>query len=155
MHTILGFYDDFYDDFGGGYGGGGNQGRFGGRGGSGGRGMSGGMGNRRGGGMGGMGGRGMSNSRDGANYQSQTGHCVHMRGLPFAANEQDILDVSLAKIISYKVWPKIFISRNLILEIFLKKVLLGNYKWHPKTILFWPYLSDNVEKIISHNIIYT
>ena len=37
----------------------------------------------RGGGMGSMG-----------EYESQTGHCVHMRGLPFAATENDILNVS-------------------------------------------------------------
>ena len=36
----------------------------------------------RGGGMGSMG-----------EYESQTGHCVHMRGLPFAATENDILNV--------------------------------------------------------------
>ncbi len=28
-------------------------------------------------------------------YESQTGHSVHMRGLPFAANEDDILNVSI------------------------------------------------------------
>ena len=38
----------------------------------------------RGGGMGTMG-----------EYESQTGHCVHMRGLPFAAIENDILNVSI------------------------------------------------------------
>jgi len=44
--------------------------------------------------MGGYGGGGRGGRRGGsrANYDSQTGHSVHMRGLPFAANEQDILD---------------------------------------------------------------
>lgn len=70
--------DDYDDGYGMGGGGGFGGGRRGGRGGMGGGG--------RGGGMGGGGG----GSR--ANYDSQTGHSVHMRGLPFAANEQDILD---------------------------------------------------------------
>lgn len=39
----------------------------------------------------GMRGGGMSPMED---YESQTGHCIHMRGLPFAANENDILNVS-------------------------------------------------------------
>ena len=39
--------------------------------------------------------RGMGGySRGGvASYDSQTGFCIHMRGLPFSASEQDILDV--------------------------------------------------------------
>ena len=71
-------------------------------------GMGGGMGSSFGGGnMGGFGGGGMGDggrnrygsggmgrgSENMTNYDSQTGHCIHMRGLPFAATEQDILDV--------------------------------------------------------------
>ena len=120
--TFSGFYDDGFDDFGGGYGGG-NFGGGGGGGGGGGMGMSGrgrrggsgmGMGSGGGGGGGGSGGSGgrgrfgmggggggNSGGRRGGGmhgdhmYESQTGHCVHMRGLPFAASEQDILDVSI------------------------------------------------------------
>ena len=60
-------------------------------------GMMGGYGGGRGGRRGSRGGGGMGGGSGGsrANYDSQTGHSVHMRGLPFAANEQDILDVSL------------------------------------------------------------
>jgi len=81
--NIKGIFDDGYDDFSG-MGGMGNR--------------RGGMGNRGGGGGGGMGmggGRGMggnSSAQSRSMYDSQTGHSVHMRGLPFAANEQDILD---------------------------------------------------------------
>jgi len=54
----------------------------------------GGRGNMRGMGMGDMGGRGGGRGGGfaGNGYDSQTGHAIHMRGLPFAANEQDILD---------------------------------------------------------------
>ena len=64
------------------------------RGGGGGGGMGGGgmKGNGYGFGRGGGGGGGGGRYAD--MYESQTGHCVHMRGLPFAATEQDILDVS-------------------------------------------------------------
>lgn len=52
-------------------------------------------GGRKGGGGGGGGGGNSGNGMQGyEDYESQTGHCVHMRGLPFAANEQDLLDVS-------------------------------------------------------------
>lgn len=43
------------------------------------------------GGMGGMKGSGSGGSM-GDNYESQTGHSVHMRGLPFQASEDDIID---------------------------------------------------------------
>lgn len=38
----------------------------------------------------------MSDGRygDGGNFQSTTGHCVHMRGLPYRATEPDIYNVS-------------------------------------------------------------
>ncbi len=56
-----------------------------------------GMGRRFGGGGGGGGMRGGDPMGDGGygDYESQTGHCVHMRGLPFAATENDILNVSI------------------------------------------------------------
>lgn len=85
---ISGFYDDDYEDFG-----------F----------PSFGMRNRRGGGMnpmrGGRGGMGMGmadrrNMQPGSLYVSKTGHSVHMRGLPFQANDQDVFDVSLKTIFS-------------------------------------------------------
>ena len=50
-----------------------------------------GRGGGRGGGGGGGGGGGSTNYSE--MYESTTGHCVHMRGLPFAATEQDILEV--------------------------------------------------------------
>lgn len=31
----------------------------------------------------------------GGNWNNGTGHCVHMRGLPFRATEMDIADVSV------------------------------------------------------------
>jgi hypothetical protein len=72
-----GFFEDDYDDFNGGFG-------FGGRGGRGGM---------RGGRFGMMeDGRG---GPPGSQYISKTGHSVHMRGLPFQAQEQDVFDVSL------------------------------------------------------------
>ncbi len=39
---------------------------------------------------------GVSDGRysDGGNFQSTTGHCVHMRGLPYRATEPDIYNVS-------------------------------------------------------------
>lgn len=39
----------------------------------------------------------MSDGRygDSGNFQSTTGHCVHMRGLPYRATEPDIYNVSL------------------------------------------------------------
>ena len=77
---------------GGGGGGGGMSGGMGGRGGGGGGGrFGGGMGMMRGGGGSGgssMAGMGMTD------HQSSTGHSIHMRGLPFAANEQDVIEVS-------------------------------------------------------------
>ena len=55
-----------------------------------------GMGRRFGGGGGGGGMRGGDMGDGGyGEYESQTGHCVHMRGLPFAATENDILNVSI------------------------------------------------------------
>ena len=71
---------------GGGYGGGRDFGGFGGGGDGGG-----------GGGFGGGMGRGGRTPNYADMYQSQTGHCVHMRGLPFAATEQDILEVRKLK----------------------------------------------------------
>ena len=50
-----------------------------------------------GGGFGGGGGMGRGGGRTpnySDMYESTTGHCVHMRGLPFAATEQDILEVN-------------------------------------------------------------
>lgn len=43
----------------------------------------------------------MSDGRygDGGNFQSTTGHCVHMRGLPYRATEPDIYNVSLVHVI--------------------------------------------------------
>jgi len=100
MILLLGHRDD--DDYGfgggssfrsGGYGGGGmgmGGGFGGGRGG--GRGM-GGMGRGGRGGRGGMrGGRGGGGGGD-SGYVSKTGHSVHMRGLPYSATEDDILQV--------------------------------------------------------------
>lgn len=106
--NIKGVFDDGFDDFGGnnfsgggGFGNRGNMNRRGGMGGGYGGGMGGGFGGmgdggrgRYGGSGGGFGG-GMGGGRGGdnfGNYDSQTGHCIHMRGLPFVANEQDILD---------------------------------------------------------------
>ena len=99
---------------GGGGGGGGGGARRGGVG------MSGGMGGGRGGGGGGGGGRfgaGMGMMRGGSgggggggsggagmgvnDYQSQTGHSIHMRGLPFAANEQDVMEVCHGCLLSH------------------------------------------------------
>ena len=48
----------------------------------------------RGGRFGSTGGGGGGKSGSGAdNYESQTGHSVHMRGLPFQASEDDIMEV--------------------------------------------------------------
>lgn len=41
-----------------------------------------------------MGGSMMRSSQPGCHYISKTGHSVHMRGLPFQANDQDVADVS-------------------------------------------------------------
>lgn len=41
----------------------------------------------------GMGGGGMQSM--GGSYVSKTGHSVHMRGLPFQADEQDVADVCM------------------------------------------------------------
>ena len=73
---------------GGGYGGGRDFGGFGG-------------GHGGGGGFGGGMGRGGRTPNYSEMYQSQTGHCVHMRGLPFAATEQDILEVRKASFIAH------------------------------------------------------
>lgn len=67
----------------------------GGGGGGGGR-MKGGFGR---GGRGGGGGGGGGGTNYSEMYESTTGHCVHMRGLPFAATEQDILEVSTTYLI--------------------------------------------------------
>ena len=63
----------------------------------GGMGGGGGMSGMSGGGRGRFSGGGGSDSDMGGKtgHESQTGHSIHMRGLPFAAVEQDILDVSL------------------------------------------------------------
>ncbi|CAL4200949.1 unnamed protein product, partial [Meganyctiphanes norvegica] len=63
-----------YNDSPGGWSGGGR----GGRGGPGGMGMKGGN---------------MGGGRGGSNWNNGTGHCVHMRGLPFRAAEEDIEDL--------------------------------------------------------------
>ncbi|CAH1794102.1 unnamed protein product [Owenia fusiformis] len=73
--NLKGFYDD-YDEYGDG-----GQGGFGG-----------GMRRGRGMGRGGRGGFGRNDGGDMQEYISTTGHCIHMRGLPFAAIEQDIID---------------------------------------------------------------
>lgn len=74
-----GFFEDDFDDYnGGGFG-------FGGRGGRGGmRGRYAGMMDDR------------RNGPPGSQYISKTGHSVHMRGLPFQAQEQDIFEVCLS-----------------------------------------------------------
>lgn len=61
--------------------------------------MGGGMGGGRSGYGGG--GRSMGGNKGGGsadNYESQTGHCVHMRGLPFSATEDDILEVNISEL---------------------------------------------------------
>lgn len=66
--NVKGFYDEEYDDFnGGGFG-------YGGR------------------GRGGMRGRFSNGMDDQRQYMSKTGHSVHMRGLPFQAQDQDVFD---------------------------------------------------------------
>lgn len=74
--NLKGYYDDEYDDYG--YGSGGGYGR-----------------SRHGGppmrGRGGMG-RDRRGMQPGGGYMSETGHSVHMRGLPFQALEQDVFD---------------------------------------------------------------
>ena len=97
-------FDDGYDDYDNGFGGfgRGNMNRRGMGMGSG-MGMGGGMGMMndgmsRGGRYGSRGSGGGSSAANLSNYESQTGHSVHMRGLPFVANEQDILDVSMGVI---------------------------------------------------------
>jgi heterogeneous nuclear ribonucleoprotein F/H len=111
----MGFYNNGFDGFTGAYGGGGGDcagpGYSGGFGGPG-FGMSagyGGMGSRgnRGYGMGMMG-RGGFGARGGKRpfvggminrgsaYDSQTGHSVHMRGLPYSATEEDIAQVDIS-----------------------------------------------------------
>ncbi|KAG7273462.1 hypothetical protein CRUP_032710 [Coryphaenoides rupestris] len=68
-------------------------------GGGGGRGGYNGM-NRGGGGLdrrrGGYGGGSDRYGDSGSNFQSTTGHCVHMRGLPYRASETDIYNVNTA-----------------------------------------------------------
>jgi hypothetical protein len=107
----MGFYNNGFDGFTGAYGGGDCAGPgFGGGFGGPGFGMSagyGGLGSRGGrgfgmgvmgrGGYGGRGGKrpfvgGMMNR--GSAYESQTGHSVHMRGLPYSATEDDIAQVN-------------------------------------------------------------
>ncbi|XP_045211542.1 heterogeneous nuclear ribonucleoprotein H3-like isoform X1 [Mercenaria mercenaria] len=100
--NLKGFYDDDYDDdmgFGNNMGGGSGRMGMGSMGGGMGMGM-----NRRGGnmrqqgmsGQGRMGGDRMGmmkgGSQPGCHYISKTGHSVHMRGLPFQANDQDVAD---------------------------------------------------------------
>ncbi|XP_074647815.1 heterogeneous nuclear ribonucleoprotein H-like isoform X2 [Tubulanus polymorphus] len=94
--NLKGFYDEDYDNdygFGGGFGcmGGGGGSMGGRRAGMGGRNrfMGGGGGGGGGGSGGGMGDR---NSTPGSSYQSCTGFWVHMRGLPFQANEEDVIE---------------------------------------------------------------
>lgn len=77
------------------------MGRMKGGGGGGGGGFGFGGSGHRGGRGGGGGGGGGTNYSD--MYESQTGHCVHMRGLPFAATEQDILEVSASILVSLYV----------------------------------------------------
>ncbi|KAK6170836.1 hypothetical protein SNE40_019135 [Patella caerulea] len=92
---IKGFYDDDFDDYNSGGYGSGMGGGFG----SGGGGMNrrggmrgrGGM-NRMGGGGGGGSMNRMPGAQPGSQYQSKTGHSVHMRGLPFQALQSDIQD---------------------------------------------------------------
>lgn len=74
--SLPGFFEDDFDDYnGGGYG-------YGGRGRGGMRGRYPGMlDDRRG------------NGPPGSQYMSKTGHSVHMRGLPFQAQEQDVFEV--------------------------------------------------------------
>jgi len=77
-----------YEDDGYGYGGGFGGGRMGGMGGMG----MGGMGDMGGRGMRGGGGGGGGRNNFGQNYDSTTGHSVHMRGLPFSASKNDIME---------------------------------------------------------------
>merc|ERR1719277_2132799 len=77
--NIKGMYDDDGYGYGGGFGGG----------------RMGGMGGMGMGGMGDMGGRGMrggGGKNFGGNFDSTTGHSVHMRGLPFSATKHDIME---------------------------------------------------------------
>ncbi|KAL8597448.1 hypothetical protein ACOMHN_050946 [Nucella lapillus] len=80
--NVKGFFDNDYDEYSGGGGGGGGGFGYGGqgRGGMRGRGYADGMDDGRG------------NSGPGSQYVSKTGHSVHMRGLPFQAQQQDVFD---------------------------------------------------------------
>ena len=95
-----GEYDNGYGD---GYGAG--YGAYGSRGGrmtSRGAGMRGMMGSSRAMGRGGRGSRGRGGSMIKPTYESSTGHSVHMRGLPYAATESDIIQVICKSISSVR-----------------------------------------------------
>ena len=107
-YDAYGGYDDGeYDDgYGNGYGaaaaaGYGAYGSRGGRMTSRGAGMRGAMGGSRGGR--GRGGRGRGASVMKPPYESSTGHSVHMRGLPYAATESDIIQVMCKALASLHV----------------------------------------------------
>src|SRR6218665_1590532 len=94
MFLLPDYFDDGFDNFGGGYGSDCTMGGFGG--------FNSGMGPRGNSfGMGGGMGRGMRGKRpfiggyrgNATSFESQTGHSVHMRGLPYSATEHDIHQV--------------------------------------------------------------
>lgn len=78
---------------------------------------------------------GVSDGRysDGGNFQSTTGHCVHMRGLPYRATEPDIYNVSwgclIYMIFIWTLWSfwrilhldikNVYIKLNLFCAVFL------------------------------------
>lgn len=52
----------------------------------------------------------MRGSQPGCHYISKTGHSVHMRGLPFQANDQDVADVSVTLSATYSCHLMIYLS---------------------------------------------
>ncbi len=62
---------------------------------------------------------GVSDGRysDGGNFQSTTGHCVHMRGLPYRATEPDIYNVSWGCLIHDLYMNIMVILKNITFDI--------------------------------------